>query len=126
MSRPELVEMPLGRLLTFWRPGSHDWTWANEHADLIGDPRTAAVAERVDAEGFGFIDYVAPVLLGNDGRVWDGHHRIVLAIERGVASLMVDVVAPSGVDPSAEPAPEPPRTGYCPRCAALIDETDLS
>ena len=30
-----------------------------------------------------------PVILGDDGRVWDGHHRICLAIKHGVSTLNV-------------------------------------
>ncbi|MCS6570346.1 hypothetical protein NYQ35_16185 [Curtobacterium flaccumfaciens pv. flaccumfaciens] len=90
---PVLVSKPLAQILAFWRPGSHDWSWADEYADLMGRDRakTDAVQERVAAEGYGFLDYVSPVLLGNDGRVWDGHHRICLAIKEAVPSLMVEL-----------------------------------
>ena len=59
----------LAQLLTFWRPGSCDWTWAEEYADLIDDPAPARIRERVAREGFGFADDVAPIHLGGDGRV---------------------------------------------------------
>jgi hypothetical protein len=91
---PVLVSKPLAQIVTFWRPGSQDWFWADEYTDLMGPRRegTDAVHERVKAEGFGFLDHIAPVLLGNDGRVWDGHHRICLAIKEAVPSLMVEIV----------------------------------
>lgn len=97
-----LVSKPLSQILTFWRPGSHDWTWKEEFADLIDHPVTEEIRRRVDAEGFGFIDHLAPVMLGSDGRVWDGHHRICLAIEQGRDSLMVEIVDP----PQGAPAHE--------------------
>lgn len=88
-----LIRESLARIVTFWRPGSRgdDWTWADEYHDLVGDPVTQRIRERVDSEGIDFADGFAPVLLGSDGRVWDGHHRIVLAIERRMSHLMVDI-----------------------------------
>lgn len=91
MTAPVLVSKPLAQIVTFWRPGSADWTWADEYADLINDVVTQRIGDRIDAEGIGFVDHITPVLLGSDGRVWDGHHRIVLAIERCVPSLMCEV-----------------------------------
>ena len=97
MSAPLLVSKPLAHITTFWRPGSRDekWTWADEYGDLIDDPVTGAVRLRVDAEGIGFVDHIAPVLLGSDGRVWDGHHRIVIAIERCIPTLMCELAVPT-------------------------------
>lgn len=63
------------------------------NAELMKQERTREILQRVDAEGIGFIDYVSPVLLGNDGRVWDGHHRICIAIERGIPSLMCEMTS---------------------------------
>lgn len=91
---PALTSRPLAQIVTFWRPGSHgdDWTWADEYGQLIGQDVTKRIGARVAAGGIGFADDFAPVLLGNDGRVWDGHHRICLAIQQGVPALMVDEV----------------------------------
>lgn len=91
MTATVLIFKPLAQILTFWKPGSHDWTWADEYADLINDPVTDRIRERVNHEGIDFIDHVAPVLLGNDGRVWDGHHRICIAIQYAIPSLMVEL-----------------------------------
>ena len=85
--------MTLLRLVTEWRPGSHDWTWPEEYADVMERPETAAIRARVDAEGIGFHDHIAPILLGSDGRVWDGHHRICIAMERGIRTVRVERVA---------------------------------
>lgn len=70
-----------------------------EHAErdaarrLLGmDPfstseRLDELATSIQAEGIR-----EPVLLGNDGRVWDGHHRIVVAMRLGIESVPVEVV----------------------------------
>ena len=88
-----LVRKPLGQILTFWRPGSHDdgWTWEDEYASLVSHPVTEKVRDRIHGEGIGFADDFAPVLLGSDGRVWDGHHRIVIAIQEAIPTLMVEI-----------------------------------
>ena len=102
-ARPVLICKSVAQIVTFWRPGSHEWSWADEYADLMGPHRdvTDRIYARVDAEGIDFADEYAPVLLGSDGRVWDGHHRICIAIQRGIHSLMCEV---AGTD---EPAPAP-------------------
>lgn len=89
--KPFLVSKPLARIVTFWRPGSKDWSWAEEYADVMARPETKAIYERVDSEGIDFADHVTPVLLGSDWRVWDGHHRICIAIQRGYPNLMVEI-----------------------------------
>ena len=88
----ELRKMPLATILTFWRPGSYDWSWAEEFDDLQNHSATPAIRRRVREEGIGFADDHSPVLLGNDGRVWDGHHRIVIAIDEDITHLMVEAV----------------------------------
>lgn len=95
MSDTVLISKPLSHIVTFWRPGSHDWSWADEYADLMGRDRevTDAIDERVRLEGIAFADDFAPVLLGSDGRVWDGHHRICLAIKYCIPSLMCEVAS---------------------------------
>ena len=56
----------------------------------------SASASARQQRGIAFADDYAPVMLGSDGRVWDGHHRIVLAIEQRIPSLMVEVVTRPG------------------------------
>jgi hypothetical protein len=91
---PVLKRMAVHQIVDNWRPGSQgsDWTWADERRDLQDDPATERIRQRVDAEGIGFIDYVTPILLGNDCRVWDGHHRLIIALERGIEFVDVEVV----------------------------------
>lgn len=86
--------MGLDDIIARWRPGSQgdDWSWAHEWACMMVDPKTSAIWEMVEREGIGFADAFHPILLGNDGRVWDGHHRICIALQRGIESVMVEVV----------------------------------
>lgn len=93
-----LVRMSLEDILTGWRPGSHgdDWTWANEAEDLWtrDSARTQKLMSAIFDHGFGLADSKAPVKLGNDGRVWNGHHRIVIAQYLQEPYLMVEIVPP--------------------------------
>lgn len=93
---PALIYMPVAQIVTFWRPGSYDWTWVDEYDNVMQHPQTPMIRRRMFAEGAGFIDHAAPVMLGSDGRVWDGHHRICLAIQLGIPSLAVEVVVNEG------------------------------
>ena len=96
MIAPTLERMTLAQVVAFWRPGSHDWTWAEEYADVMTHERTPAIRQRVMENGIGFQDHEAPILLGPDGRVWDGHHRICIALELRIS--MVDVEKAGGGD----------------------------
>jgi ParB-like chromosome segregation protein Spo0J len=77
-----------------WRPGSPPdgvpWSWAHEAADLIRrEPDVMAdLVLSVYENGV-----QEPVTLGYDGRVWDGHHRIVAALIAGRDTVPVDVYA---------------------------------
>lgn len=69
-----------GDVMTGYRPGSADWAsrnpWAEEAADTIrrnGDHLADLILD-IAEDGVH-----EPVLLGDDGRVWDGHHRIIAA-----------------------------------------------
>lgn len=50
------------------------------------------LAIRVMEEGIGFADEYAPILVGHDSKVWDGHHRIVVAYTFTIRSVLVDRV----------------------------------
>ena len=66
-----------------YRPGSADWSWLDEKHDLKTRDRvkTDKLRQLILAKGFSFSDESHPITLGNDGRVWDGHHRLILALE---------------------------------------------
>ena len=90
--------MPLVELMAKWRPGSADatgWTWDDEETDLLAR-RACACCEQTghyqqgletDIRRNGIIE---PVLLGDDGRVWNGHHRIVAARRLGIVEVPVE------------------------------------
>lgn len=101
--------MALSELISSWRPGSHDtadgpeganlaWTWADEAHDLFTRTHEyqAKIVERVHREGIDYgHSYGATILLGNDGRVWDGHHRIVAGLALGIEQATVEVCTPA-------------------------------
>ncbi|RBY82698.1 ParB N-terminal domain-containing protein [Blastococcus sp. TF02A-26] len=84
--------MPLAQLLAQYGPGSYGppWSWDDEVRDLVDqDPSYQRELEaELLAQGVR-----EPVLLGPDGRVWDGHHRVVAAIRLGLPDLPVLVAA---------------------------------
>lgn len=61
-------------------PGS-GLSWRDELSWLWTHDRTTmqALLDSVGAEGFR-----SSIILGNDGRLWDGHHRLAAALELGV------------------------------------------
>jgi hypothetical protein len=63
-------------LMKRYRPGSSDWSWAEEFVDIIDHDweKIYILLHKIKRSGF-----LTPVLLGNDGRIWDGHHRILVA-----------------------------------------------
>lgn len=85
---------PLARVLAQVRCGSQDWTWDEEWADL--DRRHVATGyldkleQEIRANGI-----TMPVLIGTDGRLWDGHHRLRLAVRIGIGYVPVELTAPA-------------------------------
>ena len=77
-ARREPRTMDARKLMEEWDVGSGDWSWLDEITDIIereGDQSFWRFVETIRAEGVR-----EPVLLGDDGRVWDGHHRIIAAL----------------------------------------------
>lgn len=80
-----------------YRPGSFDppWNWEDEreslwrgecaHCGAIGN-RQQLIIQKMQTEGW----FGDPVLLGNDGRVWDGHHRLLAAVALGLEDIPVE------------------------------------
>lgn len=88
-----LTTIPLADLLEHYTPGS-GLTWEQEEADILarvciccGQPGhyqqqlEAHLAEHGLDQG---------VCLGNDGRVWDGHHRITAARRLGINTIPLE------------------------------------
>lgn len=105
------MEMTLSEILAGWVPGSEDqpWTWDDEERSLFShacptelaradgievdpcdDPTPGCYQRKLEAHlrEVGRIDQ--PVCLGPDGRVWDGHHRIVAARRLGFTTIPVE------------------------------------
>lgn len=76
-------------VLERWRPGCGcDWDWATEWADICQEDagmRLAGLIGDIAANGIR-----EPLLLGDDGRVWDGHHRLMVARLLGIEELAVE------------------------------------
>ena len=72
-----------------WRPGSGDHSWRAEAFNLWQHerPTMSALVASILRSGLPG----PPILLGDDGRVWDGHHRIVAAVAAGLQWVPVDV-----------------------------------
>lgn len=79
--------MNLYELINNYRPGSNDWDWTSEYLDLISRDwaKIDSLMVSISEEGI-----KTPVLLGPDGRVWDGHHRIVAALCLGITEIPVE------------------------------------
>lgn len=95
---------PLSRILAEVAVGSRDWTWEEEWADL--DRRHAATGyldtleQQIRENGI-----TMPVLIGSDGRLWDGHHRICIAYRLGLTEVPVEIVEPATESASASMSP---------------------
>lgn len=75
----------LDHLLGVYSVGSGDWSWQDEYRKLIDRPVTQQLLAGVRECGI-----KEPILLGTDGRVWDGHHRITVAMHLGIDSVPVE------------------------------------
>lgn len=91
----ERIEVwPLARVLAEVRCGSRDWTWEEEWADL--DQRhadtgyLATLEQKIRENGI-----TMPVLVGSDGRLWDGHHRLRIAVRLGIGYVPVELTTPA-------------------------------
>lgn len=71
--------MSYEELTAVYRPSSGDWGWREEANQSLQEPHALTLWDDIEANGI-----TNPVLLGSDGRVWDGHRRIVIAGEVGV------------------------------------------
>lgn len=89
MAEPKRVRFD--HLIGVYSVGSGDWPWIEEYENLIDQPDTQKLLERIRVEGIR-----EPILLGTDGRVWDGHHRIIIAMHLGLDSVPVEFAGEPG------------------------------
>lgn len=80
-----MTEMPLDKFLTTVKPGD-EWGWGIEIALLIRNhsERVEALVRDISRQGIH-----TPILIGTDGRCWDGHHRITAAFLLGLQTIPV-------------------------------------
>lgn len=87
--KSKMKRLYLTELLVLWRPGSQgdDWTWQQESDDLWSreQARMDVLCTSIQETGM-----QEPVLIGDDGRIWDGHHRIVAAMTLGLETIPVE------------------------------------
>ena len=71
----DVLVMSIEEVLRTYTPGSYDWSWEEEFNDL--ETRDFDYLQELieDIRENGQKD---PILLGDDGRVWEGHHRILV------------------------------------------------
>ncbi|MGW4493811.1 hypothetical protein [Streptomyces sp. NPDC004376] len=113
---------PLNRVLTEVRCGSEDWSWEEEWADL--DQRhadtgyLAKLEQQIRENGI-----TMPVLIGNDGRLWDGHHRLRIAVRLGIGYIPVEITPPVAVSQPAPTGGYEATTGHAITCLAVAGGT---
>lgn len=93
-TQDDIQVWPLQRVLTEVRCGSQDWTWDEEWADLdrrhVDTGYLAKLEQQIGENGI-----TMPVLIGSDGRLWDGHHRLRIAVRLGIGYVPVEIVPPT-------------------------------
>ena len=98
MAETVVQEWPLARVLAEVRCGSQDWPWEDEWADLARRHAATGYLETLE-QLIRENGITMPVLIGSDGRLWDGHHRLCIAVRLGIENVPVEIV------PAATPAP---------------------
>jgi hypothetical protein len=85
----------LAAVLAAFTPGDQ-WSWDQEEADILSHPCVCVCGmpgcyqRRLEAFLAGVGRVEQGVYLGPDGRVWDGHHRIVAARRLGFADVPLE------------------------------------
>lgn len=77
--------MPLDDLLANWRDGEeHGWQTEFDDVKTRFTAEFDEIANSIQEHG-----QKEPVLLGNDGRVWDGHKRLTVLHTLGIDTVLV-------------------------------------
>lgn len=98
-------------ILVGWRPGSGEWGWWAEERDLEAREPEVMARWRRRVRRFGLWGIDEPILLGDDRRVWDGHHRLVAASQVGFSGLVEVRYGRTVPSPDAEPCGSGPSVG---------------
>ncbi|MBP5875681.1 MazG nucleotide pyrophosphohydrolase domain-containing protein [Streptomyces scabiei] len=99
-TRVELQVWPLQRVLTEVCCGSQDWTWEEEWADLARRHAETGYLDRLE-EQIRANGITMPVLIGSDGRLWDGHHRLCIAVRLGIGYVPVEITQTASEEPGS-------------------------
>lgn len=96
------VMLPLAAVLAGWRDGDeHGW---QTEFDMLRSERQGYIdmlATSVQETGIRL-----PILLGSDGRVWDGHHRLCVADMLGLDTVPCEFADPNAVTVTRVTPPE--------------------
>ena len=88
-------EIPLKELLTTYLPGHHDaaWSWEDEEQDILmraclccGQRGHYQQQLESHVREYG----LEGVCLGEDGHLWDGHHRVIAAKHLGISTVPLE------------------------------------
>lgn len=89
-AEPRTGTMNLDDLLATVRDGDeHGWPAEFEYLRLNHGARIRALIGSVLRTGIR-----SPILIGSDGRIWDGHHRIYAAHVLGIRQIPVQYARP--------------------------------
>lgn len=82
--------VPLIGVLSVFMPGDYpERLWSEEFAWLWTHHGEKMDAIATRAQEMGLEDFSPPITLGSDGRVWDGHHRLAVAVKLGFDTVPV-------------------------------------
>ncbi|MEH3033343.1 MAG: ParB N-terminal domain-containing protein [Aeromicrobium erythreum] len=83
----EALTLPLRVVLDGWRDGEeHGWQTEFDWIESNHSGQIDMLTSSIQQDGIR-----VPILLGNDGRVWDGHHRLCAANRLALESVPVEV-----------------------------------
>ncbi len=93
---PYISEVEIWRIqkvLAEIQPGDQDWSWQSQfrwleeaRQDRLTDLTTEILTEGLER----------PLVLGPDGRLWDGHHRLYVLYHQGYRYVPVEIL-PKGL-----------------------------
>lgn len=81
------IDAAVYQVLAFTEPGDRDWSWKSQFEWLEEHHQSALNLLMVDLSLNG---QKFPLYIGDDGRLWDGHHRLWCAVHLGWPTIRVD------------------------------------
>jgi hypothetical protein len=77
-------QLELWAVLQYKDGDEHGWEAEFAYLREVHSDRLAALREDIGKNGIR-----EPVVIGPDGRIWDGHHRLCIADELGMSTIPV-------------------------------------